>query len=114
MLPLQFQTVRLMESVVLNLINEFVDFSRFQKDFLFPNITEKEATKIVKENLEKILVRTDEFRKQIDDLNKTESGINKLGIEIHQMNWHNDIREYLQELHAKKDGYFNELKNFLN
>lgn len=99
---------------LLNLINEFVNFNRFQKEFLFKNITEKEATNRVREILEKILVRTDTFRKQIDDVNKKESEIIELAIQVHQMNWHNDIREHLKELHEKKDGYFNELKSFLN
>ncbi len=99
---------------ILNLVNEFISFNRFQNEFLFKNITSKEATKRVREILEKILERTDIFRKQIDDTNKKDSVINDIAIQVHQMNWHNDIREHLKELHEHKDGYLNELKSFLN
>lgn len=98
-------------SQLINLLNEFINFNRFQKEFLFKGITDKESAKKLKDILQKILERTDEFRKQIDDNNKNESP----NIEFHQIKWHNDIKGYLKELDEKNItyDYLNELKSFL-
>jgi hypothetical protein len=98
---------------LLTLINEFLNFNRFQNEFLFKNIKEKEETKELKLVIEKILHRTDTFRKQIDDAKK-KSELNDFAIGVHHMNWHNDVRELLGELFERRDGYFNQLKTFLN
>ncbi|WBX70760.1 hypothetical protein [Tenacibaculum retecalamus] len=82
-------------SQLMNLLNEFINFNRFQKEFLFKGITEKESAKKLKDILQKILERTDEFKKQIDDNNKNESP----NIEFHQIKWHIDIKGYLKEHH---------------
>ena len=98
-------------SQLINLLNEFINFNRFQKEFLFKGITHKESAKKLKDILRKILERTDEFRKQIDDNNKNESP----NIKLHKIKWHNDIKNYLKELDEKNItyDYLNELKSFL-
>lgn len=98
-------------SQLINLLNEFINFNRFQKEFLFKGITHKESAKKLKDILRKILERTDEFRKQIDDNNKNESP----NIKLHKIKWHNDIKSYLKELDEKNItyDYLNELKSFL-
>lgn len=98
-------------SQLMNLLNEFINFNRFQKEFLFKGITDKESAKKLRDILRKILERTDEFRKQIDDNNKNESP----NIELHKIKWHNDIKGYLKELDEKNItyDYLNELKGFL-
>lgn len=98
-------------SQLMNLLNEFINFNRFQKEFLFKGITDKESAEKLKDILRKILERTDEFRKQIDDNNKNESP----NIKLHKIKWHNDIKSYLKELDEKNItyDYLNELKSFL-
>ena len=96
-------------SQLMNLLNEFINFNRFQKEFLFKGITETESAKKLRDILRKILERTDEFRKQIDDNNKNESP----NIELHKIKWHNDIKNHLKELNKKEYAYLNELKGFL-
>lgn len=80
---------------------------------MFKDIIKKESAKKIKNTLEEILLRTDHFRKEIDDINKNESGIYNEEIAISQMSWHNDIIKHLKNLHDEKDDYFNELKAFL-
>lgn len=96
-------------SQLMNLLNEFINFNRFQKEFLFKGITEKESAKKLRDILRKILEKTDEFRKQIDDNNKNESAT----IKTYQIKWHNDIKNHLKELNKKEYDYLNELKSFL-
>lgn len=98
-------------SQLMSLLNKFINFNRFQKEFLFKGITDKESAEKLKDILRKILERTDEFRKQIDDNNKNESP----NIKLHKIKWHNDIKSYLKELDEKNItyDYLNELKSFL-
>jgi hypothetical protein len=100
---------RLMNNV--NKINSTINMNR---DFLFPDIQLKLETKAVEDILEKLLLRTDKFRLGLENANKEGKEVARDFLQsIERMNWHNEIREHLKELHNKKYDFYRVLRNYL-
>ena len=93
---------------LLNLINEYTLFCKTNHEYLFPGVTKRKETQNVREVLYDILEITDKFRKAIDDGKNDE-----IYESFKRIDWHNEIRQKLKDLHAKKYDYFKQLKKFL-
>lgn len=93
---------------LLNLINEYTLFCKTNQDFLFPGTSKLKGSQDIRELLYSIFETTDKFRKQIDDCKNFELFDNLKRIE-----WHNDIRLKLKDLHEKKYAYYKQLREFL-
>lgn len=96
-----------------NQINKLASTLNECDQHLFINISkEKEAIRIM-EIFDKIIRRTDKFRIAV------ESTMNKSTIEalnfietIEAMNWHNDMRLYLNELHTEKYPFYAKFREY--
>ena len=100
---------------LLNLINQFQSLVKINSDFLFKELNKRQETKDIRDIIENILVRTDKFRKEIDDAGKKnpDSAITSLITTIGQMNWHNDTREHLKQLHDRKYLFYKAIRDYL-
>lgn len=100
-------------SEIMTITNEVITFNRFQSNFLFPKIKDSEPSLKMKELLAKLLGRTDQLRKKIDDVEKKDDGMKEVVKLIEEMNWHNEVREILSKINENKDSYFKELSTYL-
>ena len=100
-------------SVILNQVNRIASIKNMNNQFLFPKITDSIESKRNSEILEKIMMRTDQFRKGIEKANDKEKDTMKdFIISTERMNWHNDIRKYLVDLHENKYEFYNRLRSY--
>lgn len=101
-------------SKLVNLINQFYSSMQINSDFLFKGLNDKPESIKVRETLEKILIRTDKLRKEIDDVHKNnpEPMAINLVMTIGQMNWHNETRDYLKNLHDYKYPFYKIVRNY--
>lgn len=101
-------------SLLMNKINRVSSLINMNKDFLFPGLHLKQEGKVIEEILVNILKRTDEYRIKIEKTGNEKNQVAKEFIEIiEDMNWHNDIREYLKELHNKKYDFYKIIRTYL-
>lgn len=110
----QTQSPHAIVSRLMNLINQFGSSVRMNSDFLFNGLENKKETIKTSDILEKILLRTDKFRKEIDDAanrNPNPTSISMV-IVIGQMNWHNETRAYLKELNIEKYSFYKVLREY--
>lgn len=110
----QTQNPHAIVSKLMNLINQFGSATKMNSDYLFSGMAKNKETVKVSDILEKILFRTDKFRKEIDDaVNKNPDPTSILLVTtIGQMNWHNDTREYLKELNSCKHSFYKIVRDY--
>jgi hypothetical protein len=100
---------------LMNLVNQFQDTVKTNDDFLFPGLQHKPGFNALSKISFRILERADKMRKNIEDMQKkkiSDEGLNALMV-IERMNWHNDTRALLGELHDKKYDFYKEVKGYL-
>lgn len=98
---------------LLNLVNQFNDTVKTNDDFLFPGLQSKSSFKKLAAITENILVRSDGLRKEFETLNNkgTQQNVDFIKIFV-RMNWHNETRELLKQLHSNKYSFYKDLKNY--
>lgn len=98
---------------LMNHVNRINVAIAINSDFLFPDLQHKPETRSIAMIAENILTSTDEFRLKFEVANQG-------GIEIAQnflqsmerMQWHNEIREQLTELHLYKHEFYKTLRTY--
>lgn len=102
-------------TALMNLINQFQDTVKTNDDFLFAGLQYRPGFNALSKITFKIVERTDKMRKSIEDIQKksiSDEGLNAVMV-IERMNWHNDTRALLGELHDKKYDFYKEVKGYL-
>jgi len=95
----------------LNRINATVAMT---SDFLFPDLHLKPETKSIVSTVGSILTRTNEFRLKFEKANRAGKDVARDFLHSHdRMQWHNEIRELLDELHTSKYDFYHLLRNYL-
>ena len=95
----------------LNRINATVAMT---SDFLFPDLHLKAETKSIVSTVGSILTRTNEFRLKFEKANREGKDVARDFLHSHdRMQWHNEIRELLDELHTSKYDFYCLLRNYL-
>jgi len=95
----------------LNRINATVAMT---SDFLFPDLHLKAETKSIVSTVGSILTRTNEFRLKFEKANREGKDIARDFLHSHdRMQWHNEIRELLDELHTIKYDFYRLLRNYM-
>jgi len=98
---------------LLNQINQIASTINLNNDFLFPDICKTPESKKIQDILEKILLRTDRYRIGIEKAVKHEKYNMKEFVEgIEEMNWHNEMKDYLKELHENKYAFYKKLRTY--
>lgn len=101
-------------STLMNLIGDFKGFVNNQNDHFFSEIKNEPVTKELVDNLNQILLRTDQMRKEIEDYNnRKKEGSSELVPAIEEMNWHNAMRDYLSKLNDQKYSFYKLLRSYL-
>jgi len=93
---------------LMNRINNYIAFISYNDSYLFSGLKDSDSAKKLRSILNSILERTDKMRKAIDDILKSEvtnSSIDSDFVQkIEELNWHNDMRQMLNEfIPAKYD-----------
>ena len=95
----------------LNRINATVAMT---SDFLFPDLHLKPETKVIVGTVGSILTRTNEFRLKFEKANREGKDIARDFLHSHdRMQWHNEIRELLDELHTSKYDFYRLLRDYM-
>jgi hypothetical protein len=101
-------------SKLMNQVNRIILIMNINNDYLFPGIHNAPESKKNHEIFKKILLRTDQYRIGIEKAAKGSNKIAKDFIEsVEAMNWHNDMREFLDELHGNKYDFYKKLRTYL-
>lgn len=114
-MTLKFNSHVLVNSLM-NIKNELSQLININDKFLFPGIINKKSSKKIAKIINDILLRTDKFRKQIDDSlkdKKLETDFRKFLNITQQVGWHNEIRGKLKEFHKYKYKFFNDLREYI-
>lgn len=83
-------------------------------DFLFPELHINAETKSIVRIVGNILTRTNEFRLKVEKANREGKDLSRDFLHAHdRMQWHNEIRELLNELHTSKYAFYRLLRNYL-
>lgn len=100
-------------SKLINQINNLSSTMNRNNDFLFPDICKTPESKKNQKILENIILRTDKFRIGIENAAKHDKyNMKEFAESIEEMNWHNEIREYLKELHDNKYDLYKKLRTY--
>jgi polyribonucleotide nucleotidyltransferase len=93
----------------LNRINTTIAIS---SDSLFPGLQSAQETKSILHIVAKILTKTNEFRLKIEKANRQGKEIARDFLQSQdRMRWHNEIGEFLNELHTTKHDFYRILKD---
>ena len=97
-----------------NDVNRIRSAIAMNSDFLFPDLCLKPETETINSIVGDILVRTDTFRRRVERAIKEENRHNRnFELSVEQMKWHNEIREYLNDLHQSKFDFYNILRTYM-
>jgi len=97
-----------------NDVNRISSALTMNSDFLFPDLDLEPEAIIINRIVVKILVRTDTFRRRVERAIKEENRHNKnFELSVEQMKWHNEIREYLNDLHQCKFDFYRILRTYM-
>jgi len=101
-------------SRLMNDVNRIRSSIAMNSDFLFPELQIKPEAENIDRIVENILVRTDIFRRGVERAIKEESMHSRyFELSVKQMKWHNEIREYLEELHQSKFDFYRILRTYM-
>lgn len=108
-------------SSLMNLINEFQDIVKVNDDFIFPGLQYKESFTRMRDITVSIIIRTGEFRKKFEELQRkiedfSESGDHKNWIELGKMversNWHNETVDLLRKFYFYKQDFYKDMRSY--
>lgn len=101
-------------SRLMNDVNRIRSAIAMNSDFLFPDLHLTPEAENIDRIVGKILVRTDIFRRSIERAIKEENMHNRnFEMSVKQMKWHNEIREYLEDLHQSKFDFYEILRIYI-
>jgi hypothetical protein len=110
----EISSIHAQVSRLMNNANRIKSSIGMNSDFLFPGLHLKPETKSIVGVVDKILVRTDEFRLNFENAAKKDIVVSRdHQLFVERINWHNGIREYLQELHSRKYDFYRILSTYL-
>lgn len=94
-----------------NRVNSSIAMS---SDYLFPDLHHKAETKSIVRIVGSILTKTNEFRLKVEKANREGKDLSRDFLHTHdRMQWHNEIRELLDELHTSKYDFYSLLRTYL-
>ncbi len=100
-------------SRLMNDVNRIRSAIAMNSDFLFPDLYLKPEAEHIDSIVGGILVRTDIFRRSVERAIKEENMHNRnFELSVKQMKWHNEIREYLEDLHQSKFDFYRILRAY--
>lgn len=106
------------DNLVSNLMNQVNRFSSAMKEhdvFLFMNIKNLPESLKMKEIVEKILERTNVCKQGIEEASRQFDNSSKANFAgLVTMTWHNEMRDYLKELHEHKYKFYSKLREYFN
>lgn len=101
-------------SDLMNQINRLASAMSEHNVYLFPDIVKTPESKKMDEITQKILQRTDVFRMGIEEASKQFDNSGKDFLRaVETMNWHNEMRVYIGELHNYKYPFYKKLREYL-
>ncbi|MEA3479298.1 MAG: hypothetical protein U9R60_14010 [Bacteroidota bacterium] len=107
-------SIHTLVSRMMNDVNRIRSAIAMNSDFLFPDLYLKPEAETIESIVGKILVRTDTFRRRVERAIKNENRQSRnFELSVEQMKWHNEIREYLNDLHQSKYDFYRILKTYL-
>ena len=97
-----------------NDVNRIRSAINMNSEFLFPDLDLEPEAVIINRIVGKILVRTDTFRRRVERAINEENRHNRnFELSVEQMKWHNEIREYLNDLHQSKFDFYRILRAYM-
>jgi hypothetical protein len=99
------QNIHLLSRQLMDIKNELVVIMQMTNKSIFKGILENEAVIEFGQKSDTIILRTDQLRYKIDEWHekkKVSEDMLQFAIEVEIMNWHNEIREIIKELHILK------------
>jgi hypothetical protein len=100
-------------STLMNQINRISSLINTNNEFLFPGLIDSEESKNLNRVLSEILRRSDILRDKIEKtVKKDQQDLSGLVKMIESMNWHNDIKNQLDEYHSVKYDFYKKLRNY--
>ena len=100
-------------SRLMNKANRIKSDINLNGDFLFPYLYLKPETESILSIINRILIRTDEFRMNLESTNNKSKEIARSFLHsTERMQWNNEIREYLSELHTSKYDFYRALRTY--
>ena len=109
-----FSSIHTLVSRLMNDVNRIRSAIAMNSDFLFPDLYVKPETETIDRIVGKILVRTDTFRRRVErTINEENRHSRNFELSVEQMKWHNEIREYLEELHQSKFEFYRILRTYM-
>lgn len=82
-------------------------------DFLFPDLHQKPETESILRIVGLLSTRTNEFRLKVEKASREGKDTRDFEYSHDRMQWHNDIRGLLKELHLRKYDFYQVLRNSL-
>lgn len=107
-------SIHTLVSRLMNDVNRIRSAIAMNSDFLFPDLYLKPETETINSIVGNILVRTDIFRRRVERAIKEENRRSRnFELSVEQMKWHNEIREYLEDLHQSKFDFYGILRTYM-
>ena len=101
-------------SRLINDVNRIRSAIAMNSDFLFPDLYLKPETETIDSIVGDILIRTDAFRRSVERAIREENRHTRnFELSVEQMKWHNEIREYLKDLHQSKFDFYRILRTYM-
>lgn len=101
-------------SSIMNQINRILSILNINDRYLFPEIFKQSEAIELKALLEKILNSTNRYRINVEkELREKSPDMREYYKYIESVNWHNDLRELLIDLHSSKLKFYKTLRGYL-
>lgn len=101
-------------SSIMNQINRILSILNINDRYLFPEIFKQSEAIELKALLEKILNSTNSYRINVEkELREKSPDMREYYKYIESVNWHNDLRELLIDLHSSKLKFYKTLRGYL-
>ena len=108
--------IHLLSRQLMDIKNEFVVIMQITNKSIFKNILQNERIIEFGKKSDLILERTDKLRYDIDKLREkkgTRGDVLNFAVEVEIMNWHNEVREIIKDLHELKYHLFDFMEDKL-
>ena len=107
-------SVHALVSRLMNDVHRIKSAIAMNSDFLFPDLHLQPETESITGIVGNILFRTDIFRRRVERVIKEEHMRSRsFELSVEQMKWHNEIREYLEDLHQSKFDFYTVLRTYM-
>ncbi len=107
-------SIHTLVSRLMNDVHRIRSAIAMNSDYLFPDLYLKPETETMNNIVGNILITTDTFRRRVERAIKDENRHNRsFELSVEQMKWHNEIREYLMDLHQRKFDFYRILRTYM-